>query len=250
MSDMHPIRCEGVHQRFGRNAVLRGATLAVPEGATTVLLGANGEGKSTLLRVLLGALRPQEGSAEILGLDPIKQSRAVKAKVGYVPDKPDVYGWMKVKELFRFLAPYYATWDPAHAKDLAAQLDVPLDTKFKHLSRGQGMKAMLTAALAHRPPVLLLDEPFGGLDPLIREQVLVGMIDAMGAEPRTVLLTTHDLDIAARMADRVAFLGKGRIEREGPADEIVQGGDGATPAKLREALADVAEQEPAVGEAV
>ena len=116
-------------------------------------------------------------------------------------------------------------------------------TKFKHLSRGQGMKAMLAGALAHRPPVLLLDEPFGGLDPLIREQVLVGMIDAMGTEPRSVLLTTHDLDVAARIADRVAFLANGRIEREGPVSALMSDEREATPDGLRQVMADVSGQE-------
>lgn len=237
MSDIHPIQCADVRVRFGKNEVLRGASLTVPRGATTVLLGANGEGKSTLLRVLLGVLKPRAGDVRLLGRDPARRGRVVKQRVGYVPDSPDVYPWMKVREYFRFLAPFYPTFDRAHADDLAARLDVPLETKFKHLSRGQGMKAMLAGALAHRPEVLLLDEPFGGLDPLVREQVLVGMIDAMGEEPRSVLLTTHDLDVASRIADRIAFLSGGRIAAEGPAGEVARSEAGASPESLRRVLA-------------
>src|SRR5688572_687499 len=104
------IEITDVVQSYGRKQVLRGATLRVPTGATTVLLGENGEGKTTLLRLCLGVLKPKSGSVRVLGLDPVKSARRVREQVGFVPDKPDVYGWMTVPELFRFLKPHYPTW--------------------------------------------------------------------------------------------------------------------------------------------
>ena len=238
MSPDHPLAFTDVHAGYGRREVLRGVSLDVPEGSTTVLLGGNGEGKTTLLRLGLGVLAARRGSVRILGLDPVKKARAVRERVGFVPATPDVYGWMKVPDLFRFLAAHYPTWSAARAAALAKALDVPVDRAFKHLSRGQGMKAMLAAALAPDPEVLLLDEPFAGLDPLVREEVLRQVITAVGDRPRTVLCVTHDLDVAARIADRIALMAGGRIVREGPAAEFTASREEApTPAALRDALA-------------
>ena len=232
------IRVRGVQKRFGRKPVLRGVDLNVPAGATTVLLGSNGEGKTTLLNLCLGVLARTEGELEVLGLDPQSHPDQLRPRVGYVPSTPDAYGWMRTGDWFRFLKAHYPTWSDDRAEDLVARLDVPTDTRFKQMSRGQGMKAMLAAALAPNPPVLLLDEPFGGLDPLVREEVLRNVIDALGGEPRTVLMCTHDLDVAARVADRIAVLAEGRIVREGPVADFAAADEGAaTPALLREALA-------------
>lgn len=157
---------------YGRRAVLRGVTLAVPRGATTVLLGANGEGKTTLLRAALGLVAVRRGRIRVAGLDPCARPDDVRRRVGYVPATPDVYGWMRVPDLFRYLEAHYRTWSAARAAALVEALAVPTDVPFCRLSRGQGMKAMLAAALAPEPDVLLLDEPFAGLDPLVRDEVL------------------------------------------------------------------------------
>ena len=233
------IRARGLQMRYGRKRVLRGVDLDVPVGATTVLLGANGEGKTTLLNVCLGVLARSAGEISVLGHDPQRESRALRAQLGYVPSTPDAYGWMRIGDWLRLLKAHYKTWDDARAADLIERLDVPTDTRFKQMSRGQGMKAMLAAALAPNPPVLLLDEPFGGLDPLVREEVLRNVIAALGGEPRTVLMATHDLDVAARVADRIAVLSEGRVVREGPVADFAETGTGAaTPAHLRAALAE------------
>ncbi len=232
------IRARDVHMRFGRTRVLQGVDLDVPEGATTVLLGSNGEGKTTLLNLCLGSLARKQGELEVLGHDPHKRSDVLRGRIGYVPSVPDAYGWMKTGDWFRLLRAHYPTWDAQRASELVERLDVPTDTKFKAMSRGQGMKAMLAAALAPNPELLLLDEPFGGLDPLVREEVLRSVIGALGNEPRTVLMCTHDLDVAARVADRIAVLVDGRIVREGPVTDFADTNEGApTPEQLRNALA-------------
>lgn len=234
---------DDLHVHFGRNRVLDGLTLQVAPGTTTVLLGPNGSGKSTLLRACLGVVRADAGRIRVLELDPQRHANRVQRQVGYVPDKPDVYAWMTADGLFRFLRPHFPAWDDDRAAELVERLDVPRTQPFGRMSRGQGMKAMLAAALAPRPSMLLLDEPFGGLDPLVREEVLSSVIGALGDDTPTVLIATHDLEIAARIADRVAVLANGRIRREGPVDEI-GGRTVPTPAakRLHETLAVAVEE--------
>jgi ABC-2 type transport system ATP-binding protein len=239
------IRARGLCMRYGRKPVLRDVDLEVPTGATTVLLGSNGEGKTTLLNLCLGVLGRSKGDLEVLGLDPERRSAGLRSQIGYVPSTPDAYGWMRVDDWFKLLQAHYPTWDRALAADLVQRLDVPTDTPFKAMSRGQGMKAMLAAALAPSPSVLLLDEPFGGLDPLVREEVLRSVIGALGSEPRTVLMCTHDLDVAARIADRIAVLSGGRVVREGPVSDFADVDGAATPERLREAMAAACEREVA-----
>lgn len=232
MSEM-AIRIQGIHHRYGRKAVLCGVDLEVPVGSVTVLLGTNGAGKTTLLRLALGALRPGGGRVEVHGLDVLRHTRVVREQVGYVPDAPDAPGWMTLRDLCRFLAAHYPTWDQRHADGLAGQLGVPTRTRLDRMSKGEGMKAMLVAALAPRPRTLLLDEPFGGLDPLARGAVLAGVFSALRDEGTTVLVSTHELDVAARLAERVAILAGGRIARAGTVAEVL-GQD--EPARVPEAL--------------
>ena len=230
---------EGLCKRFGRREVLRGLDLRVEPGTVTVLLGENGAGKSTLLRLAQGTLKPDAGRVLVLGRDPLREATAVRRGIGFVPDVPDAPEWMTPRDLLRFLAPHYPTFDRAHAAALAERLRVPLTTRFRALSRGEGMKAMLVAALAHRPALLLLDEPFAGLDPLAREEVLAGVIESLREERRTVLCTTHDLDVAARIADRIAILAHGRISTHGTVAAVLGKEEPVQiPAALRDALAE------------
>jgi ABC-2 type transport system ATP-binding protein len=248
-----PFRARSLCKSFGRKRVLEALELELAPGQVTALLGENGAGKSTLLRLAIGVLKPDAGALVVNGFDPLRQPRKLRQSVGYVPDKPDAYDWMSVRDLCRFLRPQYPTWDSSYADSLVQSLRIPEKTSFKGMSRGEGMKAMLAAALAPRPPLLLLDEPFAGLDPLVREEVLRGVIGELRAGERTVLVATHDLDVVARIADRVAILAGGRIARHGtlaevlgaasPADAASPAGAGAAepadaPSRLRDALAE------------
>ncbi len=231
----------GLAAGFGKRRVLDGLDLDLHDGQVTVLLGQNGAGKSTLLRVLLGVLRPQAGAVRLFGHDPLRAHRAVLQRVGYVPDVPDCYPWMTATDLFRFLRPQYPRWNDALCRELCQRLAVPMRTRVKALSRGQGMKLMLAAALAPEPELLLLDEPFAGLDPLVKEEVLAGVLDALRQGERTVLCATHELDIAARIADRVAVLQDGKVVRHGSLAEVLGEAEPVqVPSGLQRVLADLA----------
>lgn len=232
------LRARGLRKRFRGRRVLDALDLELRRGAVTVLLGRNGAGKSTLLKLALGVLKPDGGSIQVCGHDPARRPRVVRQRLGYVPDKPDVYDWMTPAELYRFLKPQYPTWNDDLVARTVASLRVPAQTPFGALSRGEGMKAMLVAALAPEPELLLLDEPLAGLDPVARDEVLCGVIGEIRAEERTVLCTTHDRDVAARIADRVALLSCGKIARHGATAEVL-GDETAAPQRLRELLAEV-----------
>jgi ABC-2 type transport system ATP-binding protein len=226
---------DGVTRRFGAREVLRSVSLSLEPGVT-VLLGPSGSGKSTLLRLAQGLLAPHEGTVRILGEDPAKASAELRARVGYVPDDADAPGWMSARELFAFLAPQYPGWNHERVEGLVASLGLPLDLRLHALSRGQATKAMLIAALAHEPSLLLLDEPFSGYDPPTREALLSAFLVSLDVERTAVLLATHDLDIAGRVADRLAVLSEGRLDDMGSIDEVllILGEETRIPERLRE----------------
>ena len=242
MSDV--VTAQGLGMRFGRKRVLDGLDFDLQPGQVTVLLGQNGSGKSTWMRLLLGVLRPQRGSVRVFGKDPVLHHKEVLSRVGYVPDVPDVYPWMTAKDLYKFLSRQYATWNEGRVRQLCEQLDVPMKTRFKSMSRGQGMKAMLVAALAPEPDLLLLDEPFAGLDVLVREEVLQGVLAALKDGERTVLCATHELEVASRIADRVAVLERGRIVKHGTLAEVLGEEEPAqVPSGLHDVLAEAVRAE-------
>ena len=228
------VEVEGLVQRMGRREVLRDVTFALPSDVVTVLLGPNGAGKSTLMRVLLGLLAPDRGVVRVLGLEPLRAGQRVRRAVGYVPDHPDVPPWITPRELFRFLATDYPRWDAERALALAREYDVPLDVRFAGLSRGQAARALLVAALAPAPELLVLDECFAGLDPIARRDLLAHFVGELAERGTAALVATHDLDVAARIAERVLVLHEGRIAAQGTLEEVLGvGADaGGLPRKL------------------
>ena len=219
---------------YGRKRVLQRVSLDVHAGSTTVLLGRNGTGKSTLLRACLGVIKPRSGSVRVAGLDPIKQRNRVLRRVGFVPDRPDVYGWMKPKDLFRLLKPHYRDWsDVPGTGTLRASRRAPAHQVSRdeqgpghedHV--GGGARPRARCAVARRA---LRRHRCGSArrHPAWRDPCVDG-------QQRTVLLATHDLEVASRLADRVALLGDGQIEREGRLDEVV--GAGSARDGLRELI--------------
>jgi ABC-2 type transport system ATP-binding protein len=200
--------------------VLRGVDLDVRAGSVTALLGRNGIGKSTLLRILVGFHPPTSGSARVLGLDPAKEGPKVRGLVGYVPDRMELPKWMTIREHFRFLEPFYPSWDRGLESELLSRLQLDPDEKLATQSKGQRAKHALVAALAHRPQLLLLDEPFSGLDPVVRHEVLGAVMGHLREEGRTVLVVSHSMDDVERVADRLVFLDEGRVRLDMDLEEV------------------------------
>ncbi len=197
---------------WGKVRALDGLDLEVPEGAVYVLVGPNGAGKTTFLRVLLDLLRPEEGEVEVLGRDPAREGGGVRARIGYVPEGQKLgHGWLRVRDLLAHHAAYHPRWDPDYADELCRRLEVMEDRKFGELSKGHARRAQLVMALAHRPPLLLLDEPTDGLDPVVRDRVLELLADHLATNDTTVLISTHLVHEAERLADHLAVMKQGQL---------------------------------------
>ncbi len=207
MSDM--IRTENLSKKFRSTAAVNEVNLAVPEGAIYALVGANGAGKTTLIKVLMNIFRPTSGAARVMGIDCRHLVGQHFQHIGYVSENQEMPEWMTVETMLDYVRPFYAQWDRALERQLVAQFDLPLKRKLKHLSRGMRMKTAFAASLAYRPKLIVLDEPFSGLDPLVRDEIIEGLLDR--APETTILLSSHDLAEIESFANHVGYLEQGRI---------------------------------------
>jgi ABC-2 type transport system ATP-binding protein len=205
------ITLDHLKHRFGRTEAVNDLSLSVPEGSVFALLGPNGAGKTTTIKVMVNILRPTEGRATLLGVDSRRLSPAQFRQIGYVSENQDLPTPMTVREFLDYCRPLYPTWDAAFAASLAQKLDIPLAQKIGTLSRGTRMKAALVSSLAYRPKLLILDEPFAGLDPLIRDEFVEGVLELTSQEKWTVFLASHDIDEVERLADWIAMINNGRL---------------------------------------
>jgi len=219
---MNIIETTDLTRRFGRMEAVQGLTLAVPQGSVLALLGPNGAGKSTTIKLLMNLLEPTRGSARVLGVDSRKLGEKEKAQIGYVSENQQLPQWMTVRQFLDYCRPFYPTWDRELEKTLAKQFALPEDRKLKHLSRGMLMKAALLSSLAYRPKLLVLDEPFSGLDPLVRDEFIRGVLEVSALGEWTVVVSSHDIDEVERLADHVAVLEAGRLKLNEPT-EVLQG---------------------------
>jgi ABC-2 type transport system ATP-binding protein len=208
---MNIIETSNLSHRYWRTEALRGLTLAVPTGSVMALLGANGAGKTTTIKVLMNLLRPTDGSARVLGVDSRQLGERELAQIGYVSENQKLPEWMTVRQLLDYCRPFYPTWDTALEAKLLQQFDLPPERKLRQLSRGMKMKAALLATLAYRPKLLVLDEPFSGLDPVVRDDFTRGLLEAAELGDWTVLISSHDIEEVERLADRIALLEAGRL---------------------------------------
>ena len=208
----YAVATTGLCKRYGRESALDGVDLRVPDGAVYVLVGVNGAGKSTLFKVLMNLERPDGGSAEVFGLDTGRDGPEVRAQVGYVPERQDVpYRSMTCGRLLQHTAAFYPEWDHGYADHLVRALGIRRDRKVGGLSKGETRRLQLVLALAHRPPLLLLDEPTEGLDPVVRRRALAVLAEHMADAPTTVLISTHHIDELESLADHVGVLRDGRL---------------------------------------
>jgi ABC-2 type transport system ATP-binding protein len=220
MSNAPVIELNNVIKNFGRKRVLNGETLSVQAGETFAYLGRNGAGKTTTIKMLLGLLKPDSGTVRVLGLDPAADPLEVRRRVGYVAEDQAMFGWMRVKEIISFVAPFYPKWDSAWAAELSNRFEMPLNTKVKHLSKGQGVRLALLLALAHRPELVILDDPTLGLDPIMRKEFLRDLVSYLQGEQVTVFFSSHLLYEVEPVADTIAILDHGRIVRQDSTENL------------------------------
>jgi len=217
----HPaVVFEKVTRRFRGTVALDAVDLAVPQGTIVGLIGRNGAGKTTALRLALGTLWPDAGRIRTLGLDPAAQGRDVRTRAALLSEESTLYPWMKVAEIVRFGAALHPRWDATLAARLMQDLELDATKRIRTLSRGTRAKVALVLAVASRPELLLLDDPTAGLDPLVRREVLDGILDAVSAEGGSVVYASHLVHDVERVADRIVVLDGGRIRIEGDLDDL------------------------------
>jgi ABC-2 type transport system ATP-binding protein len=207
---MNPtIQTQSLTKTFGHTDALAGVNLIVPEGAIYALVGANGAGKTTIIKLLMNILRPTSGSARVLGLDSHDVAGSAFNRIGYVSENQELPEWMTVGAMLDYMRPFYPRWDRTLEQQLVRQFDLPLKRKLKHLSRGMKMKAAFASSLAYRPSLIILDEPFSGLDPLVRDELIEGLLDR--APETTIFLSSHDLAEIESFASHIGYLEDGRM---------------------------------------
>ena len=214
------VEITNLSRRFGSKAALDDVSLAAPKGSVFGLVGENGAGKSTLIKHILGLWRAQTGSVRVFGLDPVSNPVAVLARTGYLSEQPDLPDWMRVREFMRYTQAFYPNWDAEYAEELRNQFGLDPAARLRVLSKGQRAKLGLLAAQAHRPELLLLDEPSSGLDPVVRNDILTAIIRTVADEGRTVFFSSHLLDEIERVSDHIAMMHRGKLVFCGRIEEI------------------------------
>jgi ABC-2 type transport system ATP-binding protein len=207
-------------RRFGAKLALDRLTLNLPRGSVLGLVGANGAGKTTLIKHVLGLLRAQSGSVRVFGCDPTKNHAGVLGRIGYLAEENDLPGWMRIGELSRYMQAFFPNWDEMYAEKLRQAFELSASARVGNLSKGQRARAGLLAALAHRPELLLLDEPSSGLDPIVRRDILSAIIRTIADEGRTVLFSSHLLHEVERVSDSVAMIVRGRVAFSAALDDV------------------------------
>jgi ABC-2 type transport system ATP-binding protein len=203
------IRTDGLTKRYRNIWALDHVSLGVQEGAVYALVGPNGAGKTTAIKILMNLIEATSGHAEVLGVS----SKTIRGKaytqIGYVSENQEIPEWMSVGALLAYLREFYVTWDNELENSLVKQFELPRERKIKALSRGMKMKLALASALAFHPKLIVLDEPFGGLDPLVRDQLIEGLLERAGEA--TVFLSSHDLAEIESFASHVGYLEEGKL---------------------------------------
>lgn len=216
------IEVRSLSRNFGRKQALNNVSLSIPRGTVFGLVGENGAGKTTLLKHLLGLLKAQSGSVEVFGLDPVAKPEVVLSRIGYLSENRELADWMRIDQLMHFSSGFYPDWDHGYAAELLEMFELKADQRIKTLSRGQLARVGLLVAIAHRPELLLLDEPSSGLDPVVRRDILAAIIRTVADEGRTVLFSSHLLDEVQRVSDHVAMLHQGQLLLCEPLESVLK----------------------------
>jgi len=204
------IQVKQLGRLFDQQTALENVSFEVKAGQVFGIVGENGAGKTTLIKHLLGQYIAQQGSVKVFGKNPVEQPEKVLAKIGYLSEEPDLPAWMTVKEIINYTAAFYTNWDHQYAAELTDVFALQTNKRIRELSKGQKARVGLVLAQAHRPELLLLDEPSSGLDPNVRRDILSAIIRTVSKEGRTVIFSSHLLEEVERVSDQLLMLDKGK----------------------------------------
>ncbi len=210
MTNQAAIKLAQVTKIFGRHIALQDVSLEVPRGVVFALLGENGAGKTTMIRILLGLINADQGTSEVLGKESLSNGQEIRRLSGYVSERPTLYEWMTVEEAGWFGAGFYPEGYLDRYRAFIGDFGLQLSDKIKNLSKGMRAKVALALAMSHEPELLVLDEPTSGLDTMVRREFLESMVD-LTANGRTVFLSSHQIAEVERVADVVGILRDGRL---------------------------------------
>jgi len=211
---------QGLSRQFGATIALDAVDFRATEGRVHGLVGVNGAGKTTLIKHLLGLLRPTRGAVRVFGLDPVRDPVGVLRRVGYLSEYRELPDWMRIDELLRYTQAYYPSWDANYARELRDTFGLDGTRKVADLSQGMRAQTGLVVAVAHRPDLLILDEPSSGLDAVVRQDILDAIVRTVADDGRTVIFSSHLLDEVERMSDHVTMIHEGRVVLDGSVDDI------------------------------
>ena len=208
-------------RRFRRCEAVEALNLQVPAGSIFALVGPNGAGKTTTIKLLMNLVRPTRGRAFVLGTESGRLGPRDFQRIGYVSENQQLPDWMTPDELLDYVRPFYPTWDDALSRKLRADLGLASQAPLRTLSRGTRMKAALLASLAYRPELVVLDEPFTGLDPLVRDELIRALLELPDAHPCTMFVSSHDIEEVERLADWIGFIDRGRLTFAEPVSSLL-----------------------------
>jgi ABC-2 type transport system ATP-binding protein len=220
---MKILEIDNVSRGYGGKDVLSRISFNVEQGEVIGLLGRNGAGKTTLIRLVMGMLAPREGAVRVFGMDPRDNAVEVKRRIGYVAEDQELPDFLGVREVVSMYRQLFTGWDEAMANDLIRKFELPPDRKIKDLSRGQARQVALLCAVSHRPDLLILDEPAGGLDPAARRQFLETSIRLLNETGTTILFSSHYMGDVERMASRLIMIHDHQKWIDSELDDIREG---------------------------
>jgi ABC-2 type transport system ATP-binding protein len=200
-------------------ATLRSLSLSVETGEAVGLLGRNGAGKTSLMRILTGQVAAQGGQVRVLGLDPMEQGTELRRRIGFVPENNEFPGHLSVSQVFALHRSLFPSWDEGLRRELQERFRVPSKKRVDRLSKGEARQLALLCALAHRPELLLLDEPASGLDPAMRREFLEAALQAMN-DDTTLLFSSHNVQDLERLSTRIVVIDEGRVLVDAPSDSF------------------------------
>lgn len=211
------VEIQDLWKRYRRKAALRGLHLTFEAGRVTGVLGENGSGKSSLFRITAGVTRPDQGTVHIGG-EPV--GTRTRASTAYLPETDSFYDWMTVAEQLDFLSAFYTGWDTSKASQLLGFMRLSPDDRIGELSQGQRARLKIVAAFAWPSRLVVMDEPFNGIDPPSRRRILDALVQEYRVDSQTILISTHMVDEVEGLVEDVVYLREGEVALRGRADDL------------------------------